>query len=83
MNTGEYDLKGMLMRTVSQRKRQNRALDVEVKAARVVMVKEPIAFLPAGIVGEEAKGVRGLGEESENVVAMEREQLKLYEGKNI
>nr|GLL19651.1 hypothetical protein Itr_chr02CG11370 [Ipomoea trifida] len=36
------------------------------------MVREPIAFLPAGIAGEEAEGVRGLGEESENVVAMER-----------
>nr|GMC81388.1 hypothetical protein Iba_chr04bCG3520 [Ipomoea batatas] len=36
------------------------------------MVREPIAFLPAGIACEEAEGVRGLGEESENVVAMER-----------
>nr|GMC52123.1 hypothetical protein Iba_chr01cCG12670 [Ipomoea batatas] len=51
---------------------ERRALDVEVKAARVTMVREPIAFLPAGIAGEEAEGVRGLGEESENVVAMER-----------
>nr|GMD62235.1 hypothetical protein Iba_chr12bCG3510 [Ipomoea batatas] len=72
MNTGEYDLKGMMMRTVSYRKRQNRALDVEVKTARATTVREPIALFPAGIAGEAARGVRGLGEESEKMVGMER-----------
>nr|GLL40856.1 hypothetical protein Itr_chr12CG03490 [Ipomoea trifida] len=72
MNTGEYDLKGMMMRTVSYRKRQNGALDVEVKTARATTVRESIALFPAGIAGEAARGVRGLGEESENVVGMER-----------